>query len=139
MRSLFIKISIISILFGCETDNQFPNNVYVNIGIPINMPEYNNLTIPLGYEFINGGIGGIIIMRDLNNNFIAYDRACTYEMSENCVLSGESTMYDAILQCHDCCQSKFIVVDGSVTEGPANLALKRYNTSINGEILYITN
>tara|TARA_B110000444_G_scaffold143979_1_gene134725 strand:+ start:1239 stop:1655 length:417 start_codon:yes stop_codon:yes gene_type:complete len=138
MRTFFAKISIITILFGCEPQSPFPNT-YVNIAIPINMPEYNNLTIPLGYEYIIGGLGGIIILRDLDNNFIAYDRACTYEMDADCIITGESTTYDAILHCGNCCESKFIVVDGSVTEGPANQALKRYNTSLNGEVLYITN
>ena len=138
MRTFFAKISIITILFGCEPQSPFPNT-YVNIAIPINMPEYNNLTIPLGYEYIIGGLGGIIILRDLDNNFIAYDRACTYEMDADCIITGESTTYGAILHCGNCCESKFIVVDGSVTEGPANQALKRYNTSLNGEVLYITN
>tara|TARA_B110000438_G_C15256999_1_gene412334 strand:- start:5 stop:421 length:417 start_codon:yes stop_codon:yes gene_type:complete len=138
MRTFFAKISIITILFGCEPQSPFPNT-YVNIAIPINMPEYNNLTIPLGYEYIIGGLGGIIILRDLDNNFIAYDRACTYEMDADCIITGESTTYDAILHCGNCCESKFIIVDGSVTEGPANQALKRYNTSLNGDILYITN
>tara|TARA_B100000902_G_scaffold369885_1_gene394493 strand:+ start:293 stop:745 length:453 start_codon:yes stop_codon:yes gene_type:complete len=131
-------LSFILFFFSCEKQNRFPN-VYVNISIPVTMPEFSNLTIPYGYEYINGGLGGIIVLKDIDSGFIAYDRSCTHEQNADCILSGESTIYDAILKCNNCCQSKFIVIDGSVTEGPANQALKRYNTYFDGDILYITN
>ena len=136
MKSMLFLIFLI--FFSCEKQNQFPS-VYVNVTIPVTMPEFNNLTIPYGYEYINGGLGGIIVVRDLSDNFIAYDRSCTHEQNKDCFLLGESTTYDAIIECKNCCQSKFIIIDGSVTEGPANQALKRYNTYFDGNILHITN
>ena len=45
---------------------------------------------------------------------------------------------DPILFC-ECCDSQFIIIDGSVSEGPANQALKKYNTYFDGAMLYITN
>ena len=126
------------LIIGCGNDYNFPN-VNVNESVPITMPQYNNVYGNLwGYEFINGGLGGIIIVQGLDNEFFAYDRACTYEVGENCILQSESNN-NPILICSECCESKFIITDGSVSQGPANHPLKRYNTYFDGDILYITN
>ena len=123
---------------SCEENYNFPN-INVNITVPITMPEYSNVYGNLwGYEFLNGGLGGIIIAQAMNGEFIAYDRACTFETSSSCTISSE-TINHPILSCSNCCNSKFVITDGSVTEGPANQALKKYNTYFDGQILYITN
>ena len=126
------------VILGCENADNFPDT-NVNISIPITMPLYSNVFNGVwNYDYINGGIGGIIIVQALDNQFIAYDRSCTFEADSECIISGESTN-NPILSCTSCCESKFIIIDGSVTEGPANQALKRYNTYFDGTILYITN
>ena len=123
---------------ACNKENTFPNT-YVNESIPITMAEYSNVYNNLwGYEYINGGVGGIIIVQGLNNEFIAYDRACTFESNSECIVSGSSTN-DPVLSCSDCCNSQFVVIDGSVIKGSANQALKRYQTHFDGNILYINN
>lgn len=133
---IFIFI-ILTTIIGCGIDSEdnFPEtNVYLEI--PITMPEYSNIYGNLwGYEYLNGGIGGIILVQGIDE-FIAYDRSCTFEMNE-CIVSGQS-INDPILFC-ECCDSQFIVIDGSVSEGPANQALKKYNTYFDGTMLYITN
>tara|TARA_A100001015_G_C14940012_1_gene692126 strand:- start:293 stop:757 length:465 start_codon:yes stop_codon:yes gene_type:complete len=126
------------LLLGCSNNDDFPN-VYVNQSIPITMAEYNNVYNNIwGYEYINGGVGGIIIVQGLNNEFIAYDRACTHEGNPDCILSSIK-INNPILSCTNCCNSKFVIIDGSVSEGPANKALKQYDTYFDGVMLYITN
>ncbi len=140
MKKVPKSILIISlfIIIGCTDEDTFPN-IYVNETIPITMPQYNNVFNNIwGYEYISGGLGGIIIVQGINNEFIAYDRACTNEENTICVVSGES-INDQILSCQNCCNSKFLIIDGSVTEGDANRALKRYNTYFDGSMLYVTN
>jgi Rieske Fe-S protein len=129
-----IFISIIGC--GIDSENNFPEtNVYLEI--PITMPLYNNIYGNLwGYEYLAGGIGGIILVQGMDE-FIAYDKSCTFEMNSECVVSGQS-INDPILFCN-CCNSQFVIIDGSVSEGPANQALKRYNTYFDGTMLYITN
>jgi nitrite reductase/ring-hydroxylating ferredoxin subunit len=133
-----IALTFLSIIIAsCGNDYNFPN-VDVNITIPITMPQYNNIYGNLwGYEYLNGGLGGIIVVQGMDG-FLAYDRSCTFEANSECIISGQS-INDPILSCENCCNSKFIITDGSVTEGPANQALKKYNTFFDGEILYITN
>ena len=133
-----ILLSSLLMIISCTVEDNFPN-IYVNETIPITMPQYNNIYGNLwGYEYINGGLGGIIIVQGMDNEFLAYDRACTNESNESCIISGESTN-DPILTCENCCNSQFVIIDGSVVEGPANQALKKYNTYFDGQMLYITN
>ena len=82
--------------------------------------------------------GQLLGEKTVANEFIAYDRSCTQEINGKCIVSGES-VNDPILHCSNCCNSKFVIIDGSVTEGPANQALKKYNTHFDGTMLYITN
>ena len=141
MNSLIKSILIIfftTVMISCTNEDDFPNT-YVNETIPITMPEYTNVYNNIwGYEYLNGGFGGIIITKDMNDNFIAYDRACTYDIDSQCSVSGQS-INDPVLICEQCCDSQFIIIDGSVTNGPANQALKRYNTYFDGNILYSPN
>ncbi len=129
-----IFTSIISC--GIDSANQFPEtNVYLEI--PITMPLYNNTYGNLwAYNYLTGGIGGIIVVQGMDE-FIAYDRSCTFEMNSECIISGQS-INDPILLCN-CCGSQFVIIDGSVSEGPANQALKKYNTYFDGTMLYVTN
>ena len=133
------KLILLIILFisACSNEHSFPNtDVY--IVIPVTMPQYTNLSVVWGYEYLTGGLGGIIVVRGLDDNFIAYDRSCTFELNAECIISGKSTN-GLTLNCGECCNSEFFVVDGSVIEGPANLALQKYTTYFDGEMLYITN
>ena len=137
LKKITILMLLTIVILGCDNDYDFPNvNVYITI--PITMPQYNNIYDNVwGYEYLDGGLGGVIVVQGLDG-FLAYDRACTFEASSECIVSGQNTN-DPILSCKNCCESKFIITDGSVTEGPANQALKKYNTVFDGEILYITN
>ena len=139
MNSFKKIIPIICLLItSCSVENNFPE-IYVNESIPITMAQYSNVYNNIwGYEYVSGGLGGIIIVQGLNNEFIAYDRSCTQEINGKCVVSGKS-VNDPVLHCSNCCNSKFVEIDASATAGPANLALKKYNTHFDGTMLYITN
>jgi len=135
---LIIFLTIIS----CSKEGEFPD-IYVNESVFITGPEYvlfyQNL---YSWRTIAGGVGGIIIVQGYNNTFMAYDRACTYEnnsenTNSNCIIS--ETNNQSIFSCKDCCNSKFSILDGSISEGPANRGLKAYNTYFDGEYLHITN
>ena len=134
-----IILSFLIIIVSCNTDDDFPD-IYVNESIYVTGSAYIGVYGNLwGYKIEPGGIGGLIIVQGMNNTFIAYDRACTLEANLECIVSGETSDMDVILSCKDCCNSKFVINDGSVIEGPANRALKRYNTYFDGTILYVTN
>jgi nitrite reductase/ring-hydroxylating ferredoxin subunit len=134
-----LHILFIIILFtGCsKNDNSNIPLVPVNLNIHVNDPAYITITVTGGWTYVNGGSRGIIIYRLSNDKFKAYDRHCTYDSSNSCALV--SVDLSNITGLDDCCGSKFILTDGSVTNGPASLPLKQYQTSFDGSTLRIFN
>ena len=57
----------------------------------------------------------------------------------NIAIPAINSINNLTFSCQNCSLSEFIITDGSIIEGPANQALKKYNTYFDGEILYITN
>jgi len=137
----FLSLTAFLILLsigGCKKDN--------NNGVPItpvdiylytNNPSFVNLNGVGGWVYITGGVRGILVYRKSPSEFMAYDRNCTYQSSDACA----TVVVDAtnILATDTCCHSKFSMYDGSVTQAPAGLPLKAYNTTFDGNVLHIYN
>ena len=95
------------------------------------------ISVPGTWTYINGGSRGIIIYRVSNEEFRAFDRHCTYDSGNSCALvSVDATNITGV---DECCGSTFILTDGSVTQGPASLPLKQYQTSYDGAVLRVFN
>jgi len=109
----------------------------VNFQVVVSNPEYAALQAVGGHVTITGGSKGIIIYRFSPDEFRAYDRHCTFLPEEGCRVTIDNT--DILAVDGECCSSKFILVDGTPTEGPAAIGLLQYNTSFNGNMLWITN
>lgn len=109
----------------------------VDISINVNNPSYADIAVPGGWLYLTGGSQGIIVYRTSPDAFVAMDRHCPYQPAELCrVVVDES---EIIARDTACCHSAFLIVDGSVSEGPSALPLQRYNTSFNGTTLRIYN
>ncbi len=132
-------ILLIPIFFLSCSKNENSNIPLVNVNVTINVndPAYISMSVPGGWTYINGGSRGIIIYRVSTNEFKAYDRHCTYDSSNSCALV--SVDVSNITALDDCCGSKFLLTDGSVTKAPASLPLKQYQTSFDGSVLRIFN
>lgn len=128
-----IPILILAFFVRCDkNETPFPNvSVYVTLSLDTQLKN----VLPGNYvEVDNYGIGGLIIFRVDNNDFLAFDRACTYEASHTCIL--EDSDHDGFFDC-PCCESRFWMVNsvdiaGTVLNGPANYPLKQYNCYFNG-------
>ena len=110
--------------------------VPVNIIIYANDPEFINVAVPGGWDYITGGSQGIIIYRKSNDEFTALDRHSTFEPGENCRVEVDATGIKVVDPCSD---SEFLLFDGSVTKGPASIPLKQYRTEFDGSVLRIFN
>jgi len=136
-----LALSILSILFTfstCNTKDDYIQEVYVNINVDLNLPEYSNLQASGNSIFIDGGVEGIIIYHGVGNYYKVYDRNCSYEPSLTCsVIDSVNTGF---AYC-GCCPSMFSLEEDGVTRnGPALLPLKSYNLSLgNNNILRIFN
>ena len=134
MKKIFFLIILLHL--GCENEvYDFPQ-VDVNLNLYINNPEFFNIGAPGGWIYLNGGVAGILLYRKNLDEFIAYDRASTYNPVADCGITVD--LDNTILQ-DPCSDSQFLITDGSVIQGPASQALKRYNTNLYGNNLSIYN
>lgn len=121
---------------GCMKDNYDFPHVNVAENLYINNPEYFDVQVPGGYIYLPGGVGGLLLYRKNLDEFLAYDRASTFNPIFECqvtVTNDNVTIEDP------CSESEFLITDGSVIQGPANQPLMRYNTTYNGNYLTIFN
>ncbi len=135
----FFSFLTIVFLFSCknETKNSNIPNVAVNIYISLQDPEFIDLAVPTGWVYVTGGSRGVIIYRVNQDEFVAYDRHCTYDPASSCGLVEMDvtnvTLSDA------CCGSVFSVFSGIPNQGPATRALKAYQTTFDGNFLRVFN
>lgn len=131
LRFFLIPVLILLIFVHCdENETPFPNvSVYANLSLDTQLGN----VLAGNYVEVDGyGVGGLIIYRIDNNEFLAFDRACTYEALSSCVLTDDDSMFEC-----PCCGSKFWMVNsediaGTVYQGPANYPLKQYRCSFDG-------
>lgn len=122
----------------CDQNNQNIPYVPVNFDINLNLPAYNSLNFPGEHLILQGGSQGIIVYRYTMEEFVVLDRHSTFDVELNCKVSVESdgiTLSDAA----DCSESEWLILDGSVMQGPATLPLHRYRTNWNPPILHVYN
>ncbi|MEJ5302559.1 MAG: hypothetical protein HPY80_02265 [Bacteroidales bacterium] len=141
IRTLLILFLLSVTESGCDKTQESPiPDVYVNIVINPASIEYNNLNIPGNYALIKGGYRGIIVYHYLQDEYIAFERTCTYDWDQPC---SKLVMDPSGLIARDtCCGSIFLIIDGSPMEGSkATLPLKRYKTYYDANYgrLYISN
>ena len=137
MKKIIILVVIILSLSSCIDNNDYIQDVYVNIEVPVNQPEYSDLDAIGNSIFITGGVKGIIIYHANVNDYRAFDRNCSFEPSTQCAYID--TINSTIASCN-CCSSKFLIDQNGITaNGPALLPLKEYYTSFSGGILKIKN
>lgn len=140
-RTAHILIALLAlavVLGACRKDR--PGGVPltpVDITINVNNPAYADLSVPGGWLYLTGGSMGIIVYRKSNSEFVAMDRHCPYQPQDYCRVYVDDS--EVIARDTLCCGSAYLIMDGSVTQGPSALALQRYNTAFNGTILRIYN
>ncbi len=132
-------ILALSFCIACEnTQNNVVPSVPVNINLSLDDPAYNSLNVVGGTAYFDAGIRGIIIYRKGTSEFNAFDRACTYHVNDTCGYVSIDSTSSINVGCK-CCGSRFQLVDGTVSRGPATVSLRMYNTLLEGRTLRIYN
>lgn len=133
-------LAFLMLLVAACSDNEVPPQQqfpFVPVDVEINVQDlrYQSLHNE-GWLYVNGGVRGLLIIKEGTNIYRAYDRACPYHPRESCALVSmhSSTFY----LMDDCCGSQFDK-SGNVTKGPAQQPLFQYNTYQNGNFLIIRN
>lgn len=122
----------------CNTNTQFIPYVPVNFDINLNLPAYNSLNFPSEHLLLEGGSRGIIVYRYTMDQFVVLDRHATFDVDLGCTVTVEEDGV-TISDNSSCSESSWLILDGSVLEGPATMPLHRYRTSYNHPILSVYN
>ncbi|HSV88471.1 MAG TPA: hypothetical protein VLH61_07495 [Bacteroidales bacterium] len=135
--SVLIVFVVFFLIPSCGKEVQHPvPHVQVNIQINVESPQFIELNPVHGWVSLTGGFAGIIIFRWSIDEFRAFDRACPHHPFDQC---GRITSVDPPLATCQCCQSTFVLLDGSVFSGPSRFPLKQYRTSFQHPWLVVTN
>ena len=136
-NSLIIFLTVL-VLFSCKKKStDYVPTVTVNTYLSASDPAFAPLNAINGSTYLsNCGVAGILVFRKSQTEFMAYDRCCTYKVSEGNVIAVDAS---GLISKDAVCGSQFILTDGSVNNGPASNPLKRYQTTFDGTVLHIFN
>jgi len=133
----YLLLTIIFTVFSSCKDDKDDLIPYASVDfvIDINSTFYNELSSVGGWVYVTGGYKGILIYRLSMEDFLAFERSCTYKPLDPCErIEMESSGLSMI---DSCCGSRFLILDGSILEGPATRMLRQYYTSFNGQYLRV--
>lgn len=143
-RRLYTRLFFVVLLFtgavapSCESNrNQIIPYVQVHVDLDL-FAELGVLgigsTMVIPYE----GYHGIVLYREDYKLFHAYDMTCT-EYPEHDAAVVPDTIFDGVYRCPDC-NSRYVIINGAYPDsGPAEFPLVEYRTTVQGNLLLITN
>jgi nitrite reductase/ring-hydroxylating ferredoxin subunit len=127
MKRLPALILVCMLFFGCAKTGSVVPSVPVNVSIVKTDPNYSNLSAPGGYAYLKGGVAGIIIYRQPDGSYSAFDRCSSYMPQKLCAINVDDTGFTAT---DPCSGSKFSLTDGSPVKAPATQFLRSYQVSV---------
>ena len=140
MKRLFIYLFIVTFL-SCDDPeyNDLLPSTPVDVTIDLSLPLYLDLQIPGGWAYTPNSAGyGIkgIFLYNLNNRYVAYERACPHLQLSSCsVMTFDGTL----LHC-PCDDSKFNVLNGGASTTGVTYRAREYHVqAISATSLRITN
>jgi hypothetical protein len=138
--AFIVFISCLLISFSCKKNDQSGvPDVSVDFNLYLSEPSNSALNSVGNWVYVSGhGIKGIIIYRQTLEIFTAYDRACPYDYN----VSASHIDVDSVntIFVDKNCGSKFNLLNGQVSEGPATNPMKQYAADYDGSnIVHVHN
>ena len=135
-----LPVLLISLLIApaCES-NQGRIIPYTKVYYDLDLyAELGNMGIGSTLIIPNEGYRGIVLYREGDLLFHAYDLTCTeFPDHDEAVIEDED--FVGVFECPEC-GSTFVLVNGAYPNtGPAEYPLQEYRTSIQGNLLIISN
>lgn len=129
---ILMSTLVILVFFNCKKNNNQDNApiVPVDIYINLNLPSNQALNVTGGWVYAQGGLKGVIVYRRGMDEFVAFDRNCTYNSANSCG-SASVDSNNVLVNC-ECDGSVYNIYDGSVNSGPATVPLRQYNATYDG-------
>ena len=73
---IVLTLGAASILGGCNSSNQTTEKIPtgpVNLNIDLNLSSYMNLSNPGTYMYFEGGVKGVVVIHDYDDNWYAFE------------------------------------------------------------------
>lgn len=140
---LFVA-SLSALYISCSKKNgEVIPTAPVNLTIDLNLPAYYHLNNPGTSTYLPGGVKGVILIHDFDNNWYAFERTCGYQPLNNCSQIWLDSM-ELKLKCGiysnntftKCCDSKYYF-NGLPAGGQSVTKLHAYRIQKNGNVITI--
>ena len=139
IRVFFITLLLLGVIATSCESNRKQIIPYVQVFVDLDLyAELGSLGIGSTMVIPNEGYKGIVLYREDDMLFHAYDMTCTeYPKHDEGVV--QDTIFEGVYICPEC-ESRFVIINGAYPDsGPAEFPLVEYRTSIQGNLLLITN
>jgi nitrite reductase/ring-hydroxylating ferredoxin subunit len=132
----FIGVLILSFL-SCGKSASVVPSVAVNFEATLTDPRLNALKTPNGAVIIDGyGVAGLILFREADGTYAAYDRCSSYQPQNQCAVTLDNPTLTAT---DPCSGSKFSLSDGTPVKGPATGSLRSYAVNVSNFEIFVSN
>ena len=139
IRTFLLVLFLSAVIYpSCET-NRGQIIPYVQIHVDLDLyAELGTMGIGTTRVIPNEGYRGIVLYREEDLFFHAYDMTCTEYPEHDRAVVGD-TVFDGVFRCPKC-DSRYVIINGAYPDsGPAEFPLVEYRTSVQGNLLLITN
>jgi len=139
IRTFFFILFLSAVISPSCDSNRGQIIPYVQIHVDLDLyAELGSMGIGTTRIIPNEGYQGIVLYREADLFFHAYDLTCT-EYPEHDRAVVRDTVFDGVFKCPKC-DSRYVIINGAYPDsGPAEFPLVEYRTSIQGNLLLITN
>lgn len=123
---------------SCET-NRGQIIPYVNVDLYLLVyADLGNMGVGTTKIIENEGVNGIILYRESDLEFFAYDRTCTL-WPEHDAAVVEDTSFLGVYVCPECHSTYLLMNGANPGSGPARYPLVEYSVSVNNDLVHIYN
>lgn len=122
---------------GCGKTGDVVPNVSVTFQMAIADPRLNALHNTGGAVIIPGyGVKGLILYREANGSYAAYDRCSAYLPQNQCAVTLDNP---SLTVTDPCSGSKWTLEDGTPVKAPAIKSLKAYAVNVSNFEIFVSN
>lgn len=137
IKRLGIAAIIMASCFGCGKTGDVVPNVSINFQLPLADPRLAALHNPGGAVLVNGyGVAGLILYREADGSYAAYDRCSAYEPEKRCAVVLDNP---SLTVTDPCSGSKWSLGDGTPVKAPAIKSLRSYAVNVSNFEIFVSN
>lgn len=140
MYRILILLGVLLLFQNCEKNfqrNPFLQEAKFSITLNLNLPDYNKLRIERGVvQLDNVGLRGIVVI-NIGNNYMAWDRACPSQALSDCSqMTLESDHFFMLCPCNGV---KYNLLNGQPQSKETSYPMLNYQVVKQGDVLVIFN